>query len=393
MKLKLFLYVTIFFWACGMEQPQNDNELPLSEAEKIAEAYKQQFRWGFINKKGDLVIKADYEEVGNFQEGLCAVQKNNRWGFIDKNGKIIVQTIYKTVWAYSNGLAKILDDNNKVGFIDKNGKMVIQPQYESAINHHPILVQEKGKYFYIYRNNGKTLKRLGKFLYATPFLEDSTAIVETKQGFGKLHINGQYWIVPKYDDLKDNGNGFVAFRKNGQWGILDKHGKVVIEAQFQNIGTFYHDVTYAAQDNWYGLINTKGQFIVAPTYTQIWYAQTGLWVVVNTDGQHGLVNHIGQIILPMKYETILRFQEGYSAVLKNGLWAYINTSGQLITPFHYSLAWNFREGLARVIVKKDEQIFIDKNGKTQLIIPYEDVRDFHEGLAKVQLKMEVHKNR
>lgn len=386
MKTKFTLFLTLFFFACGFEEPQNDNELPLSEEEKEAEAYKKQFRWGFINIKGKLIIQAEYEEVGNFSEGLCAVKQNNRWGFIDKTGKIVVEPKYKAVWEFFDGLAEVLDEKNKVGFINQKGEMAIKPQYESAWNDDPILVKKEGKYFYINRENGEKLS-LGGFRYATPFTANKWAIVETQKGYGCIQTNGNYLIEPQYDELKTGGDNFIGYRKNGKWGILNEAGDIIIEAKFQDIGKFENNVTYAVKTNRYGLIDTTGQFIIEPQYAQIWYAQEGLWAIVNNDGKHGFIDSEGKIILPPTYDTVLRFQEGRTAIMKDELWAYINPMGQRITSFEYSLAWNFSEGLARAVSKNGEQVFINKKGKIEFIVDFEDVRDFHEGLARVQLKI------
>lgn len=47
-------------------------------------AVKQNGRWGFINKQGQMVIKAQFEEVGSFKEGKCRVRYQGKWGMIQK---------------------------------------------------------------------------------------------------------------------------------------------------------------------------------------------------------------------------------------------------------------------------------------------------------------------
>jgi len=376
--------------ACSSEKTESQTArmsevLPLSEEEKEAEEYKKQFSWGFINKKGKLVIKADYQEVGNFQEGFCAVKKNNLWGFINKKGTIVIQPKYKTVWAFKNGFARVLNFKNLIGFINKKGKEVIKPQYENANDFVDglAIVQQDGKYNYIDQSNQK--RYTDNFFYADDFKENQ-AIVETENGFGLITKQGKFHIQPEYDELRwASDDNLIAFRKKGKWGVMKIDSTILIEASYQDIGVFENGLAYVIKDDLYGLIDIDGEYIVEPQYAQIWYAQAGNWALVTTEGKHGFVNSDGEVILPIEYQQVLRFQDNRAAIMRNETWAYINQNGQKVTAFEYLLAWNFNEGLARVISNQGDAMFIDKTGEVELKVRCTDVRDFHDGLAKVQL--------
>jgi hypothetical protein len=51
-------------------------------------------KYGFINDKGKVVITPQYQEVGNFKEGLVYVKKNGKAGFVDKKGKVVIKLTY-----------------------------------------------------------------------------------------------------------------------------------------------------------------------------------------------------------------------------------------------------------------------------------------------------------
>lgn len=47
--------------------------------------------WSIIDDKGNLLVdKFFFERIGEFYEGLAAVEKDGKWGFIDKIGKVII---------------------------------------------------------------------------------------------------------------------------------------------------------------------------------------------------------------------------------------------------------------------------------------------------------------
>ena len=56
----------------------------------------------------------------NYSEGLIPVLKNNKWGFIDKTGKEIIQLQYDDAGQFKEGLALV----NKGGKTDKDGFFV-----------------------------------------------------------------------------------------------------------------------------------------------------------------------------------------------------------------------------------------------------------------------------
>ena len=60
----------------------------------------------------------------DFQEGMACVKKNGKYGFINKKGKLVVNAIYDNAFSYENGLAYVAKGSNAY-FIDKTGKKVI----------------------------------------------------------------------------------------------------------------------------------------------------------------------------------------------------------------------------------------------------------------------------
>lgn len=85
--------------------------------------------WGFVNKKGNVVIKPKYNAVFSFSEKYAAVKTNNKWGFMSLRGKLTIPCIYDSVQSFSGGVAiveRINQKNDKEIFaIDPTGKIVI----------------------------------------------------------------------------------------------------------------------------------------------------------------------------------------------------------------------------------------------------------------------------
>ncbi len=87
-------------------------------------------KYGYLNWKGEIIIKPQFNNPTCFSEDLAGVSfDNNKWGVIDTNGNIIVPPTYDFVMRYSEGLASVKLDG-KWGFINKKGDLIIKPIFD-----------------------------------------------------------------------------------------------------------------------------------------------------------------------------------------------------------------------------------------------------------------------
>ena len=71
------------------------------------------------------------EELFSFHNGLSCVKQNGKYGFIDKKGKVIIPFQFDDAESFSDGLAKVRQ-NDKYGFVDKEGKVVVPFLFDAA---------------------------------------------------------------------------------------------------------------------------------------------------------------------------------------------------------------------------------------------------------------------
>ena len=57
----------------------------------------------------------------------------------------------------------------------------------------------------------------------------------------------------------------TRFSLLGNWGVIDTTGKMVIEPQFDDVGSFEVGIAPVTRDKWNGLIDRTGRFIWGPT--------------------------------------------------------------------------------------------------------------------------------
>ena len=64
-------------------------------------------KWGFVNAKGEWVVKAKYSEVKKYSEGLACVRVKKKWGFINKLGETVIPIKYDFIRNFFLGLALV----------------------------------------------------------------------------------------------------------------------------------------------------------------------------------------------------------------------------------------------------------------------------------------------
>ena len=104
----LFLAILLSIITCFNFFTNKNNGILKPDHYKI----KENGRWGFINKKGKIVISPEYEQVYDMYNGLAPVQVKGKWGFINKKGKFIVEPQYDKAASFSEGLAAVEKEGN-----------------------------------------------------------------------------------------------------------------------------------------------------------------------------------------------------------------------------------------------------------------------------------------
>lgn len=254
-----------------------------------------------------------YDDIYEFQEGLCRVRKDKKYGFIDKKGKEIIPCRFEGgryswefgVGHFSEGMAWFMqaetDGNNKYGFINRKGDVVIPANYESVEN----------------------------------FSE-----------------------------------GLAQFEKNNKYGFLDKKGDVVIEPIYKKAASFSEGLACVKSESKYGYINKKGELVIPATYSEANNFSEGL-ATVGKKGKEFVINQKNEVQFTLQDDFWFAgdYHDGLILVCKHGsnwdgdddLYGYMNATGELVIPTIYEDAEDFEAGKAAVEVNDDE-FYIDTKG-------------------------------
>jgi hypothetical protein len=135
---------------------------------------KRQFRWHFIDRKGETVLSdARWRAVcGGFSEGYAAVVRAVKGGryataFIDqKGGQLTDYSFGGAALPFQDGLAAVCDQQDKWGYLDRSGKLVIPHQFDRADSFHGELARVRiGDRFHYISRSGERVYSLPEFYH------------------------------------------------------------------------------------------------------------------------------------------------------------------------------------------------------------------------------------
>lgn len=85
--------------------------------------------WGFINKKGEILIRAKYQSVNYYNSEFACVMDKDKWGIIDYNGETLCDFEYDEIMPFYNGKYAYARNHDYYVLIDKTGKEVNKKEY------------------------------------------------------------------------------------------------------------------------------------------------------------------------------------------------------------------------------------------------------------------------
>lgn len=288
-----------------------------------------EFLHGYIDYDGNEVIPCTMSGSSllsnySFCEGLAPFdeaeidkfgRRNNssaRWGFINKKGEVVIPAMYKSADCFKDGLARVSTNDGRILYIDKNNNTKFECSSDC---------------FYIgeglFNDNGviKDLNRntlpLNDKYSNIDYFSDGLSFAYAKDNSEGCYINKKGEAVIRninYESEYDFNEGLAAVKENGKYGFINKSGKIVIPCTFD---CYYENHTQSVH---------RGGF---PSFSD------GVCLLKNKD-ETCYIDKTGKIILSgidSKYD-VSDFSEGLARVCyenHNGVWIFglMDLKGQM----------------------------------------------------------------
>lgn len=278
-------------------------------------------KYGYIDQKGKVIIKPQFDMAKRFSEGLARVRVGSKWGFIDQTGKIIIRPQFEigdighdnhSSLDFHEGMAAVsLDKGNKWGYIDRTGNMIIAPRYGAADRFSEGLasVADRPHAGIVEMTSNQSLEPVVHSWYidktgnavSLPVVgetfSEGLAVFSAGNGenrkFGYIDRTGQVRIKPQFGIAWPFREELASVRpgNNAKWGYIDKTGKMVIPERSldHEPGEFSQGLAameakiYSLDDKLqtivegkWGFIDKSGKFVIEPKFAMVGWFSEGL---------------------------------------------------------------------------------------------------------------------
>ena len=281
----------------------NDYLVYFTGSEASVFPFKYDGKYGYINEKGEIVIRDQYDKAGSFSEGKAFVHNSDGWHIIDTDNSVLFSSKYNllsgywlssTLPVFQNGYATSVylynsDESWQFCIIDNkfNIKKYNMEDFENVLwNLTPDVINTDLFIGYMIKNAALTDTYLTCRFYN---IND-----DLMSEFSTLDINAIRIIGGKYSYLKNNER---------KYSIVDiTTGASVTDYIFDEVGSYSDGVIpVSAYDKW-GLIDTEGNELIKPKYAYLSKFSHGLGFALDFDGNGLLINKSGETVayLPPK---------------------------------------------------------------------------------------------
>ncbi len=356
----------------------------LDEIESFSEGLylvKKDYKYGYMNEKGDIVIPIIYEDANSFVSGFALVETEKGYQYINKDNKLLTPDhTFSSYGSLENGHIIINDD-----YIDNTGKMLSKKEifdikyplgvrayyrdgYFRLVDFSDTLIADfEGDYMSSFKHDKAVIKNdkksiivntKGEILFeASPkhlvnLFSNGQILVGDNEEYSlldeELNIIKVFNDVDKFKSVyKDGLLGFYDL--NGNLGFIDEKGKIVVKAHEDN-KAIYDDTTPTV------LFIDDSKFTSDGKYE---------WVLPYKDKNSAIINQNGDFVIEPSFSELGKFSDGLISASLYGDKGYINIKSEWVIPENYSHVTDFHNGLALVRkgVYDGKCFFIDTQGR------------------------------
>ncbi len=307
---------------------------PVQDPDIIAESYIPGIV-EIIDKNSKIIIpKGRYQSINMFSlngEMTLCVKLNNKCGIIKLNGEEIYPTIFDYISVGSITNNAIVFGKEFESYYKKDDyecKLASGLRWGNAKNISSNMLRclsdiNDELQGYIDLNTGKQIIPF-KYKYLGHFSDDLAIASKNGRDFfyidkknntifsTQINLSQDIALSETFDAYSFN-NGAAVFYKNGKYGLVDKQGKKIIQAQYDlliPVGSLF----IAESNSKRGAINSHGEIIIPLSYDNIVYNATKDEYEVMNGYKKGIYKTTGEVILPCKYMHVVNIYDSIYCV-------------------------------------------------------------------------------
>ena len=200
---------------------------------------------GYIDRNGVVIIDSKNDYVYPMEEHGTLVRNEGKLGFMNRQGQYVIQPgNYEAGTIDMNNVLLTLKnkDTNKYGIFDmETGKQEVPFKYDTIefVGEHEMSVTNDTNRYVVDMTTGRIIYKGDKSINVKTFIGDTYTWVYNKEGNYKiLSLDGTVTETPVMKDISGTGSfshGYSPVKIKGKWGIINSKGELVVQPTYDEI--------------------------------------------------------------------------------------------------------------------------------------------------------------
>lgn len=228
---------------------------------------------GVIDKSGNWVLPPENEYIEYVFADRIVAEREGRRVLIDFSGREIIPFQYDQLEPLAKNMFMV-KINGMTGLIDQNGRWIMPPEYQDFsynLKSEVITFNKDGKWGFAGKDG--TVFINAEYDSTKGFSEYGLAPVKQNDLWGYISLSNDLILEPRFFDAQHfTVSGYAAVETDKGWIFIKRDGQPAFDKIFDyaktdafNVG----EVFIAGDGNLLGLINSDGDYILAPKYNHL----------------------------------------------------------------------------------------------------------------------------
>lgn len=214
------------------------------------------------------------------------------------------------------------------------------------------------------------------------FKTDNAQVAEHNALWGYYHRNGGENLEFKYDNAYNFEYNGLAIVREKNYGIINSKGEYIVPPIYDDIEFFSNkEITTAKKDGKYGVINTKGEIVIPFYYDTIEIDEITHTIIVQLE-KYSLFDFNGEPLFDNTYKNLKKQRNNLFAYQDdNDRWGFLDIYENVIIEPHFDDVLSFENSMNTGAMINGKWGFINKNGEWIIKPQFTEVNNFKNGFA------------
>ena len=265
--------------------------------------------YGYSDLFGNWKVIPFYTQAYPFSGNVAIVKKGIKYGVINCEGNVVLRPEYDEILGFVNGFSWFRKDS-KWGLINELGQQLLVPVYDAVEDVSRFSdfswVTTKGQWG-LYSKWEKRFVFEPQFVMFKTLTDETTLVQNESQLFGIVDIKkGAFVVKPQFTFVSKIIANALLVAKNGKYGLLNDKGQELLAVQYDSIVRIHKYRLKVKKGNSWSIVDEKGHCLSTKVYNEIQEYSGGAFRVEN-DGLFGYVNYLGREVIPCSYQQASTF--------------------------------------------------------------------------------------